>query len=340
MSGGMPPGGMREEDIRPATLMEQFTALLKRDAERLASGRAEFVEVACPFCASSSSSPAFEKDGFAYRSCAWCGSLYVSPRPTAAALMEHAASAEAARFWSTHLYRQTAEARREKIFRPRAQLVAELVRDGVLQQAEVAVDIGAGYGLFLLELAALGLFSRLLGIEPDARLAEICRGHGLAVVEKWIEDVGPNEVAADLATSFEVLEHVFAPAEFVAACARTLRPGGVLLLTTLTIGGFDLQVLGSDSRAISPPEHINFPSLGGIERLLARAGLQIVDLSTPGQLDVDIVRNVAASKPDVPLPPFVRTLVQSDDRTRVDFQAFLREHRLSSHVRCVARRPD
>ena len=32
-------------------------------------------------------------------------------------------------------------------------------------------------------------------------------------------------------------------------------------------------------------------------------------------------------------------LVNADETTRQDFQTFLKTHRLSSHVRCVARKP-
>lgn len=330
---------MREDDIRPAALLDQFFALLQQDAERLARRRAEFIPVDCPCCGADASELAFGKEGFDYRLCSVCESLYASPRPAPAALMEYAANAEAVKFWSTHFYRQTAEARREKIFRPRAALAAGLAAKGAIDRPQTFVDIGAGYGLYLQEVDALNLFARVVGVEPDARLAAICREQGFEVIEKWVEDIAVGEIAADFAAAFEVIEHVFDPCVFLAACGRALRPGGILLFTTLTATGFDLQVLWRRSRSISPPQHLNFPSISGVKTLIERSGLEVIEISTPGQLDVDIVRNMITAHPDLEVPRFARAIAMADDDTRRDFQAFLQNHRLSSHLRCVVRKP-
>lgn len=329
---------MREEDIRPARLLDEFFRLLALDAERLARKAAAFVAVPCAFCGSDAADLAFTKQGYDYRLCRTCGSLYVSPRPTEADLIEYADTSEAVRFWSTNFYRETAAGRREKIFRPRARLVADLVRSERSGPPTIA-DIGSGYGLFLQELAAAIPEARLVGIEPDRRLAGICREQGFRVVERWIEEVPEAEIAADLATCFEVIEHAFDPLRFLAGCARALRPGGLLLLTTLTIGGFDLLALWDSSRSITPPQHINFPSLEGARRSVLRAGLEVVRIETPGELDVDIVRNVLLADPNAGVPRVARAIALADDAARSDFQAFLKAHGLSSHLRVLARRP-
>lgn len=330
---------MKEDDIRPKPLLDEFFRKLKVDADRLAARRGEFVHVACPVCGADDQVPAFEKDGFPYAECRPCASLFASPRPDAAALADYAAHSEAVEFWSTHFYRQTAEARRAQIFRPRAVLAADLVRRDVVPARGRVVDIGSGYGLFLQELAAIAAFGEVIGIEPDARLAAICRDSGFPVIEKAVEEIPPGDVNADLATAFEVVEHVFEPLAFLRSCAGVLKPGGVLLFTTLTITGFDLQVLWNLSRSITPPQHLNFASVEGMERLIARAGLEVVSVTTPGRLDVDIVRNRLQNEPDLPVARFARTIAASPDSTRAAFQQFLSDHRLSSHIQCLARKP-
>jgi SAM-dependent methyltransferase len=328
---------VREEDIRPSHLLDEFFALLRRDAERLARKRPSFVAIACPFCGADESRTEFEKDGYPYVSCALCGSLYVSPRPSATDLREYADASEAVRFWSSHFYRQTAEARREKMFRPRAALVAGVIREHLDGVGRVA-DIGAGYGLFLEEVRALGSQGELIGVEPDDDLAAICGEKGFTVMRKWVEDIEEGEVSADVATCFEVIEHAFDPLAFLRGCCRVVRPGGLLILTTLTIDGFDLQVLWDRSRSITPPQHINFPTLRGARALVTRAGLELLSMTTPGELDLDIVRNVLRAQPGLSVPRFVRALTDADDGTRADFQSFLQRHHLSSHMRLVMRR--
>ena len=330
---------MRENDIRPKALLDEFFANLERDAVRLAQRRAEFVDVPCPFCGLGRVRSAFDKEGFRYVECDGCASLYASPRPTPALLREYLETSEAVQFWSTHFYRETAQARREQIFRPRAARIALLADQYGLDSHATCADIGAGYGLFLLELIDLRRFGRLLAVEPDARLATVCRDYGFDVVERWVEDIQPGDVEADLAAAFEVLEHVFDPLSFLRAAARAVRPGGLLFFSTLACTGFDIQVLWEHSRSVSPPQHLNFPSVAGAETLMRRAGLEPVEITTPGQLDVDIVRNRIAAHPELPVPRFARTLAAADDVTRQAFQDLLKAHRLSSHIQCVARRP-
>lgn len=330
---------MREDDIRPKALLDEFFVRLGRDAAALAKKRDAFVDVPCPFCDDANSASAFEKDGFRYVECGVCGSLYASPRPGPTLLREYLENSEAVEFWSTHFYRQTADARRAHMFRPRAERIRTLADQYQLDLTATCADVGAGYGLFLLELEALSRFGSLVAVEPDARLASVCAGHGFTVVEKWVEELEREELVVDLAVAFEVLEHVYQPLTFLKAAARMLRPGGLLFFSTLAASGFDIQVLWEHSRSVSPPQHLNFPSITGVETLIQRAGLEIVEISTPGQLDVDIVRNVVQARPELEVPRFVRTLVAADTDTRQAIQRALSEHRLSSHLQCVVRRP-
>ena len=329
---------MREDDIRPKPLLDEFFVRLARDAERLARKRREFVEVPCPFCAAAATRSAFEKQGFRYAECDECGSLYATPRPTPELLREYVETSEAVAFWSSHFYKETAEARREKMFRPRAERIATLADTYGIPPTASCADIGAGYGLFALELTARTRFANILAIEPDASLADICRGHGFRVIDKWVEDVRSGEVDADIATAFEVIEHVFEPLAFLRAAARVVRPGGFLFFSTLAASGYDIQMLWEHSRSVTPPQHLNFPTIAGAERLIARAGLEPIEITTPGQLDVDIVRNRLAAEPSLPVPRFARTLSAASDETRQAFQQVLREQRFSSHLQCLARR--
>ena len=330
---------MKESEIRPQELFNRYLELSKQDIDRFFSDRSLFREVPCPACKSEKSRQGMEKFGFRYLECLECGSLYLSPRPGVQMFDRYYAESEAVKFWGTDFFKETAEARREKMFKPRARLLAEWVtRCG--NNGGVFCDIGSGYGIFLEEVRKLGIFKEVVGIEPAPNLAAICEDRGFRIIRKKAEDVAAGEVCASFVTAFEVLEHLYDPAEFLEAIRRILAPGGLCLFTTLTVSGFDIQVLWEHSKSVYPPHHVNLISIEGARRLIERCGLEVEELGTPGELDVDIVANMVKENPEIVLPRFVRQIVENpDEEVRSSFQGFLKAGRLSSHLRAIIRKP-
>lgn len=327
---------MKEQDIRPSDLFARYLALAEADIERYFRDMSEFRTSACPACGEGRPHHEFEKHGFQYCSCPVCHSLYLNPRPTPEAIDRYYRDSAAAEFWSREFYPATAAARRERIWKPRALAAAKWAIE--LGVNDVCLDVGPGYGLFMEEVNALGDFRRVVGVEPNPSLAAECRKRGLEIVESTIEGLEKGSIRAGFAANFEVLEHVPSPRRFLEAIYRALRPGGVLFLTTLTCSGWDIQELWQHSKSVYPPHHINLISVQGMRTLFEASGFEIVDLSTPGELDVDIVANALKENAALPVSRFARSVATADEGTRAAFQSFLRSHRLSSHIRVVARR--
>ncbi len=102
-----------------------------------------------------------------------------------------------------------------------------------------------------------------------------------------------------------------------------------------------MQVLWDKAPYIFVPEHLNLLSIEGIKLLVERLGLELVEVSTPGQLDLEFVTRAAEADPTIALPRFVKYLIeQRDPLAHADFQEYLQKHRLSSHVRVAARKPE
>jgi SAM-dependent methyltransferase len=330
---------MKEQDIRPADLFETYLELSARDAHTFFSDRARFQDVACPGCGHAAAAEAFTKEGFRYVECRACGTLFVSPRPDREALDRFYGDSPSATYWADTFFPASMANRREQIFAPRVTRVLDVLEG---REPRTIVDVGAGYGLFLEEYRRQRPDVRLLAVEPGQKLAEVCRGKGFETLEVPVEDAGAWAGVADLAVCFEVLEHVYSPIEFVRSMARLLAPGGRLLVSSLGVEGFDIQVLWDRSRSVSPPHHLNFPSVEGFTRLFERAGLVDVTVLTPGRLDVDIVRNAVAADPSIAADNrFVRLLLDRRSGAVHDaFQQFLAAHALSSHVWVLASRPE
>ncbi len=113
--------------------------------------------------------------------------------------------------------------------------------------------------------------------------------------------------------------------------ADLMRPGDLLVLTTLSSTGLDIRVLWEQSASINPPHHINFLNPGAMRQLADRCGLTLLDVTTPGQLDIDILRNNMDKISD----RFWRLLVQSDVATRTRWQSVVAETGNSSHLWAV-----
>lgn len=334
---------MKEYEIRPREIFEEYLRISQADIPKFFGDAGRFVRVHCPACGAEKQTAEFVKHGFQYVSCPDCRSLYVSPRPTTEMIDRFYRHSESSRYWAEVFFPKTAAARQKHIFAPRAEMIAGIVERFEIPRPRVLVDVGAGIGLFLEAAKATAQFDRVVGIEPGRDLARVCRERGHAVVEKPIEAVKPGEIQASIVTSFEVFEHLHDPGAFVRSMANILVPNGVLIFTTLSATGFDLQVLWEKSKSISPPHHINFISVPGFVRLIDRCGLELLDVRTPGRLDVDIVKNMALEDPHLELPRFVRTLLELASSSRYPdllpgFQRFLADSLLSSHVCVVARK--
>lgn len=330
---------MKEHEIRPREVFEEYLKLSKEDILEYFSDHSLFVPIPCPACKSEQSEIAFVKHDFSYRQCNDCYTLFVSPRPTEEMIIDFYKTSKSSKFWAERFFPETAESRREKIFIPRVELLIETISRMDIPKPMSLVDVGAGFGIFLEEINKRGIFYETLAIEPSFELAKTCRVKGISVLEKAVENIDEGEVQASIATSFEVFEHLFNPEAFLNSMKKLLKPGGILLFTSLTISGLDLLVLGKNSKSISPPHHLNFFSIEGLKMLVERCGLEVIDICTPGKLDVDIIKNTYDENPDLEIPNFLNYIFKYRSPEFLEkLQGFLQQNNLSSHVRVIARK--
>jgi len=328
---------MREQEIRPERLFGEYLRLSARDAETYFAGVPR-EHVPCPGCGRNRQRPAFAKLGFGYVECVGCNTLYQSPRPPIACFSRFYSGSESARYWAEVFFPAVKEARRERIFRPRVEMIVRLCRERGVSPG-VVVEVGAGHGVFLEEWRRACPDTHVAAIEPNLEMARMCRENGIEVLETLAERADVWYGKADLLVCFEVIEHVHDATDFVRGLLKLVKPGGFLVMTGLGVEGFDIQVLWERSNSVSPPHHLNFLSCRGFEQLLRSAGFSAVDVSTPGRLDVDIVYNsLVADSSILDAHRFERTLLSRGEQTRAAFQKFLADHQLSSHMLAFAQR--
>jgi len=114
------------------------------------------------------------------------------------------------------------------------------------------LDIGCGGGLAAEPLARMG--AEVVGLDPAAETIAIARAHAeatgaqLAYRVGAVEDLVAEGARFDVVTALEVVEHVADLRAFVAAAATVVRPGGLLLASTLnrTLKSFALAIVAAE----------------------------------------------------------------------------------------------
>jgi len=326
-----------EMEVKPHHLLAEYRRLLAQGVEeRLCR---QLAECPCPGCRGDRHTPAFPRSGLEYRQCLDCHSLFVSPRPSEEALSSFYRDAEAIHYWRREILPATREARRTKLFRPRAQWLLDVV-DEYRPEARRALAAGYHNDLLLEELHHLE--QELFEVVVTNAAADIeFAGQQLPGVR-----IQPTPLAGltalgpvDLFMAFDILDRC-ADLEALFAAARTvLAPGGLLLGTTTLGSGFDVQVLWDRAPGVYPPERLNLLTVEGLSALFARHGFEALEFSTPGMFDAEEVQRIVREHPEANWPRFIRYMVENrGEETLGALQEFLQRFRLSSFARLVLRR--
>ena len=115
-----------------------------------------------------------------------------------------------------------------------------------------ALDIGCGGGLIGEPLCRLG--AKVTAIDPSDRNIAIAKGHadpqGLEIDYRAqrIEDLTRAGQIFDLVTCLEVVEHVPDVVAFIAECSKAVRPGGLIVFSTInrTLKAWALAIVGAE----------------------------------------------------------------------------------------------
>jgi len=324
---------LSEEEIRPRAIFDEYLRLAQIDAVEYFDN-VRRIRGSCPAC-THDARPAFSKNGFTYEECPECRTLFVNPRPPAEAFERYYTESPSVRYWATTFYRQTADARREKLWKPKVEMVLGILAERGAVDHEV-VDIGGGYGIFAEEMRdRTGRAPNV--IEPGPLLASACRERLLPVIEKFLEHVTVEDLPAGpkAFVSFELFEHLVDPAGFLEHLGALMSGDDLFLFTTLSGTGVDIRALWANSKSVSPPHHLNFLNPRSVRLLLARVGLELLQVTTPGKLDLDILANNADQIEDRFWSAFIET---ADVQERNKWQEFVSANGRSSHMMVLCRK--
>jgi 2-polyprenyl-6-hydroxyphenyl methylase/3-demethylubiquinone-9 3-methyltransferase len=114
------------------------------------------------------------------------------------------------------------------------------------------LDIGCGGGILAEPLARLG--GKVVGADASSTNIEVARMHaaesglGIDYRATTAEDLAAARERFDIVLALEIVEHVPDVEAFVTICAGMLRPGGLMVVSTInrTAKAFALAIIGAE----------------------------------------------------------------------------------------------
>ena len=273
---------------------------------------------------------AAELEPFAIHRCLETGFLFANPRITPRGAEAYFSSDAVSAYFP--VVEQSIAFRVENNYRPVARMLRERLGSG-----QCLLEVGCGGGGFLEVLRDEGF--AVEGVETAVGAVPYWTRRGLTVHRGLLEEFHPA-APFDIVLMWSVMDHFYDPIDALRICHAALRPGGWIFIGNVNTGGFDHHVMGFDCATFSPPGRVNYYGVESLSVHLGIAGFDVVEVSTPGRLDVDMVRDYWRNGGNNRHHPFLDELVNGDESAAAAFQRFLSDNKLSGYQTILARKGD
>jgi SAM-dependent methyltransferase len=230
----------------------------------------------CPICGSTQISPLLTApDRFHLRkviyslvSCSFCSGVWLSSPPKPAEMGLH---------YSEDYHKgivAAGEGSAASRWKDQVKLISQHKRGGAI------LDIGCSSGGFLSTMK--GKDWQLSGIEMEESTAE--RAHANTGADVFVGDAMDAPFLPgtfDVITTFDVLEHVYNPRQFLTKVLEWLKHGGIYYALMPNIDSWESKVFGSHWYGLELPRHLSHFSPKSIRYLMNEIGFWEVSVTTP-----------------------------------------------------------
>lgn len=306
------------KNLKDSALFERELSLAERYSGCHPSGTV-FRE-SCPMCGSASVHPFYEKWGVRYVRCGSCASVFAD------------VSQEAAENF------RGMEARRELRLSETYQAEAASARSMMWQETLDWLRfrsyryLGRNEGLAVCDAGC-----RWRGFRDLLLSSGLCGSY--QAFDSILDDAGARgtDIRADIVLALDYMQQLHSPDGLLALAGEHLKKGGLLVISTRLGTGLDTLLLKEKNRNVFPYEHILLPSREGIRAMLEKAGLEVLEFTTPGTFDVNYIKaNLDAVSGTAEFVHYF--LSRSTPELEAEFQRFIQKAGLSSHAQVIARK--
>jgi 2-polyprenyl-3-methyl-5-hydroxy-6-metoxy-1,4-benzoquinol methylase len=224
----------------------------------------------CPICNNHIHKIEFSREGYDYKRCRACCTLFVANALTAKSVTEYydkgyyeAKNASRTRRYGYSSYLATQDSLKAS-FEYKLGLVRQKINSGKL------LDVGAAYGTFLQKAKA---HYECCGIEISGYAAKTGQEINQAQMTLGnIEHAPFGNGQFDVITMWDVIEHLLHPIEALSQACRLLKPGGFCFIGTDDVNHRLVKIMGKKWWSLAPPLHLCHFSKNSMETAARRAG--------------------------------------------------------------------
>jgi len=330
---------LKEDDIRPKLDLTYNREILyyKDLSIFFEKYKQNFQYVDCVSCKSKNHYKILHKDGFIFRKCNECETVFISPRPDPKALQWWYSNSENVKDY-TEILEKTAN-KRMQIYHYR---IDQLFKRLPPHSIKSLLEIGCGTGVFLKLLKAIKPELEITGIDINDESVDLTKEKGVNCLNVSAEEFAEKSTDQyDLILAFEIFEHIFDPFFLVKSLFQLLNKSGKIYMTTPNYLSYDFLQVGSIYKNIVGPSHLNYYNPFSIMKLLEWGGFSNIEIFCDGILDTDIVGNYHSDKKRV-LDGFWGYIYDNREKHSkflIDFQKLLQKYKLSGNMTVVGTKP-
>lgn len=301
----------------------------------------------CPFCGDDRYDLLDEfHESFKIAKCKQCGSEYVNPCPSKEAISDYYSNGKCNR----QLAAVTGSRKTSFNVDDRVLSIESAMFDKLVNSKRIKIlEVGCSSGLFLSNLRNYmqhkyqDAIFEIFGIDLDAEAIKNKVDEFVHLscnsAESLTDSDSYENNSYDLILHYELIEHLIDPFGFMGSVKKLLKPDGLCIFTTPNSYGAENLAVNYNSRrllahGIFPPMHLQAFSTHNISLFAYRLGLDVVQVSTPGKLDVDMI---TLNKKYLTNDSFVRVANLDDESIKELIQEYTSACYASSHMQCILR---
>jgi len=260
----------------------------------------DFIKRPCPFCGCEKyeNVESFQ-NRYGISKCLKCSSLYVNPCPTQEVLNDYYNNYECNTMLEK-VYKERAQKPENTILDTRIETIISYINKIAKDNVNI-LEVGCSNGSFLSRLRkriqdrGINKDITYIGVDANDNAVKACHDESITLISSTIEDyLESTDTRFDIVWHSELIEHLIDPYNVFKKINYVMNEGGYMIFTTPNSASVEMKNISYNvprvlACNILPPMHLNAFSTNNIAHFVFRSGFFLVDISTPGQFDVEIL---------------------------------------------------